>query len=316
MVIGVDKPSGMTSHDVVNRCRRLFGERRVGHTGTLDPLASGVLPICIGPATRLDSYMTGHDKKYVVDVVFGVGTDTDDAQGEIIDRAEAPASMLDAAFARNAVANLIGVQMQIPPRYSAVKIGGERAYQAARKGRALAIEPRRVEVYDASLLGVFQEGDTFVWRVAFHVSKGTYIRSLARDLGASLGCPAHVGSLRRTQVGSLNLGSCFSLQELETVKERAALDPVKLLGYPFACLDGLLAGSVACGRRIPSCDLDGLLQSPGMLNDADEGSSPVGIVSLVRENRLLALYSLDGAHGCYKPECVFQTGVIRGGNLR
>ena len=115
LVVGVDKPSGMTSHDVVNRCRRIFGEKRVGHTGTLDPLASGVLPICIGPATRLGAYLTGHDKSYRATIAFGVGTDTDDCEGTVTRTGEAPVEVGDRCFAEQAVEQMLGPQKQLPP---------------------------------------------------------------------------------------------------------------------------------------------------------------------------------------------------------
>ena len=125
LVVGVDKPSGMTSHDVVNACRRIFGERRVGHTGTLDPLATGVLPICIGPATRLDQYLVGHDKTYQARISFGASTDTCDALGAIVERAPVPSTVGEKRVARACLADMVGWQMQIPPAYSAIKVNGK-----------------------------------------------------------------------------------------------------------------------------------------------------------------------------------------------
>ena len=127
LMVAVDKPSGMTSHDVVNRVRRIFGERRVGHTGTLDPLASGVLPVCIGPATRLDNYLVGHAKSYVVSVIFGAATDTDDAEGEVIRTGDVPEEVFDPFFATTFVAGLVGKSKQLPPVYSAIKVAGTKA---------------------------------------------------------------------------------------------------------------------------------------------------------------------------------------------
>lgn len=327
LVVGVDKPSGVSSHDVVNRCRRIFGERRVGHTGTLDPLASGVLPICVGPATRLDAYMVGHDKRYVVDIVFGVGTDTDDCDGEVIREAPVPACVTDAEFAQRHVAALVGKHKQLPPVYSAIKVNGEKACDAARKGRIIDLEPRDIEVYAAELLEAFpSEEGRFVWRVAFHVSKGTYIRSLARDMGASLDCPAHVGALRRVQAGMLGLDACVSLETLEEIGLRAALDPVRLLGYRFAFLDeasallvangGFLpAGAVAlCERRLAASELELCACTSGV----HESCAPPGdseIVSLVCDNKLVALYEYEATKRRYKAKCVFQTGVLRGGDI-
>ena len=141
LVVGVDKPSGMTSHDVVNRCRRIFGEKRVGHTGTLDPLASGVLPICIGPATRLGAYLTGHDKAYRATIAFGVGTDTDDCEGTVTRTGEAPVEAGDRSFAEQAVEQMLGPQKQMPPAYSAIKVNGKKSYEAAREGHIIELSP-------------------------------------------------------------------------------------------------------------------------------------------------------------------------------
>lgn len=323
LVVGVDKPSGMTSHDVVNRCRRIFGERRVGHTGTLDPLASGVLPICIGPATRLDAYMTGHDKRYVVDVVFGSATDTDDCDGEVIRTGSVPACVRDEDFARKHVASLIGRHKQLPPAYSAIKVNGEKACDAARKGRIIELEPRDIEVYEADLLDLIDEHDAPVWRIAFSVSKGTYIRSLARDIGLSLACPAHVGALRRTVAGSIGLADCVSLETLEEITVRAALDPVVLLGYRFAFLSEKQMRFVSNGNALSASELplyerryenftastcactSGVCASP-------EAPTEGEIVSLVWENKLVALYEFDAEKRRFKARCNFQTGVSRG----
>ena len=145
LVIGVDKPSGMTSHDVVNRCRRIFGEKRVGHTGTLDPLASGVLPICIGPAARLGAYLTGHDKAYRATIAFGVGTDTDDCEGAVTRTAPVPVEVGDRAFAEQFVAQMVGPQKQLPPAYSAIKVNGKKSYSTMR-GVAKTLYNQRKDV--------------------------------------------------------------------------------------------------------------------------------------------------------------------------
>ena len=159
LVVGVNKPAGMSSHDVVNRCRRIFGERRVGHTGTLDPMATGVLPVCVGPATRLGAYLTGHDKRYRVRIAFGAGTDTDDAEGRVLRTAPVPACVLDPEFARAFVAGLVGARKQMPPAYSAVKVGGTKSYEAARSGSIIELKPRDIVVHDALLLGVREAAD-------------------------------------------------------------------------------------------------------------------------------------------------------------
>ena len=174
----------MTSHDVVNRVRRITGERRVGHAGTLDPMATGVLVVLVGPATRLAPYLTSAEKTYEARIAFGAETDTDDAEGRVTLTAAVPDEVCDPFAAAAMVASLVGVHEQIPPAYSAIKRGGVVAYEAARKGEALELEPRTVEVASAELLGV--QVDPPAWDVAFAVSKGTYIRALARDLGRAV----------------------------------------------------------------------------------------------------------------------------------
>lgn len=328
LVVGVDKPSGMSSHDVVNRCRRIFGERRVGHTGTLDPLASGVLPICIGSATRLDAYMTAHDKRYVVDVVFGSATDTDDCDGETIRTADVSDQLFSFDFATEFVATLVGPHKQLPPVYSAIKVGGVKACDAARKGVVIELEPRDIEVYSAELLEVFEQEDTgvAVWRIAFSVSKGTYIRSLARDIGNSLACPAHVGALRRLEAGPIGISDCVSLEVLEELGVKAALDPVRLLGYRLCFIDERQQKAVSngnflksedvdiCEYRYPRSDYDPCACTSG-IRTSDEPLRDGELICLVAENKLAAIYEFEGKRHLLKAKCNFQTGVIRGGNL-
>lgn len=328
LVVGVDKPSGMSSHDVVNRCRRIFGERRVGHTGTLDPLASGVLPICIGPATRLDAYMTAHDKRYVVEVVFGAATDTDDCDGEVIRTAPIPPELSSFDFADEVVSNLVGKHKQLPPVYSAIKVKGVKACDAARAGRVIELEPRDIEVYEAKLLSLSFHPETLspVWEIAFSVSKGTYIRSLARDLGLSLSCPAHVGALRRIEAGPINITDCVSLETLEDLGVSAALDPVRLLGYRVVFLDEAQAKAVANGNFLsprglklceyprPRTEFD-LCACTSGLRESDEPLGSSELLSLVADNKLVAIYEYDSEKHRLKARCNFQTGVVRGADL-
>lgn len=325
LIVGVDKPSGLTSHDVVNRVRRIFGERRVGHTGTLDPLASGVLPVCVGPAARLDQYLTGHDKAYVVSVVFGTATDTDDCDGEVIRTGEVPEEVFDPFFASTFVASLVGKAKQLPPVYSAIKVDGQKACDAARKGRIINLEPRDIEVYSAELLGIWgADGlEPPRWDIAFSVSKGTYIRALARDIGNALGCPAHVGALRRTRAGSIALDDCVSLETLEEIGTRAALDPVRALGLRFAFLSADQAARVRNGNFLSPDELtlcerrssDAASELCACTAGVRESCEPLRdgeLVALVCDNALVALYSFQEEADRLKPACVFQTGVIRG----
>lgn len=183
MLLAVDKPVGCTSHDVVSQCRRALHERRVGHAGTLDPMASGVMVVGVGQATRLLGMLTLDTKSYVADISFGVETNTDDAEGEAVRTVPIAAELRDPSYARERLCTMLGLQMQVPPAFSAISVNGVRAYKAAREGNAVSLPPRPVEVYSADLIAVSGEGDSCVWTVAFSVSKGTYIRALARDLG-------------------------------------------------------------------------------------------------------------------------------------
>lgn len=323
LVVGVNKPQGLSSHDVVNRCRRIFGERRCGHTGTLDPLATGVLPVCVGPATRLDRYMVGHDKCYRVSVAFGCETTTDDAAGEVTDTGSIPSFVREEEFAEDFLSGMIGVHSQIPPQYSAIKVDGKKSYEAARKGGALDLKPRRVEVYSAKLVEIQDGGpDEVSWVVDFHVSKGTYIRALARDMGRNLTCPAHVGSLMRLTAGRIAIDECVGLDTLETLGEKAALDPVRVLGYRFAFADDVekfvvSGNALRCeqlvlynalpmrGSQIGCACTSGICKSELSAKE-DE------LVSVIIANRLKALYRFDSVRQMWKPDCVFSTPVFRG----
>ena len=323
LLVAVDKPSGMSSHDVVNRARRIFGERRVGHTGTLDPLASGVLPLCIGPATRLDQFLTGHDKRYRVDIAFGCETTTDDVEGEPTVAGDPGSELFDEDFARVFLSGIIGEHDQVPPQYSAVKVDGRKAYEVARKGGCAELQPRRIEVLCANLVQCHADGETGlpVWTVDFAVSKGTYIRALARDIGRAVKCPAHVDALRRLSAGSISLEDCVSLESLEQREADAALDPVAVLGYRYACADDR-AKSVICGSKIPASDI--ALYEPPLesgyaaydlctSNVATSDALPLEgeLASIVLENKLKAIYRYSECERAWKPACVFSTPVAR-----
>ena len=328
LVVGVDKPYGMSSHDVVDRVRGIFGERRVGHAGTLDPAATGVLPVLVGPATRLDAFLTGHDKRYRAQFAFGAATDTDDAEGRIVRTGAVPARLFDEAFASAFVAGLVGAHRQMPPAYSAVKVGGRKSYEQARAGVVIDMTPRDIEVHEARLRGVREDESSghAVWDVELRVSKGTYIRALARDAGVELGCPAHLAGLRRTAVGALSLEDCVGLETLAEVKERAASDPVALLGCRFAYVDEGAVMRVRNGAALDADDLE-LCERRRVAAAVELCCCTAGVVSsceppadgelvaLVADDRLCALYEYDEGRACYRARCVFQTGVSRGRDI-
>jgi tRNA pseudouridine55 synthase len=208
-LILIDKPAGWTSHDVVARARRITGQRRIGHTGTLDPMATGLLVLCLGQATRLVEYLTGHDKRYTGEVVLGRTTTTDDAEGDTIE--ERPVPAVTAVDLREVERRFTGPLFQLPPAFSAIKVAGKRAYAVARAGDTPQLEPRPVAVHALSLSAV-SPGRL---AIEVHCGPGTYVRSLARDIGAALGCGGHLGSLRRHAAGPFRVEAATTLERLE-----------------------------------------------------------------------------------------------------
>ena len=218
----MDKPAGISSNDVVQQAKRLFGAQKVGHTGSLDPLATGVLPLCFGEATKFSQYLLDADKKYWAQVRLGITTETGDADGEVI--AQADASSVTPAQAVAALETFVGEIEQIPSMYSALKHQGQPLYKLARKGIEVERAPRQVSIYSAELLQ-FSEASI---ELRVHCSKGTYIRSLAEDLGAALGCGAHVSALRRLAAGPYEEGQATTLAELCETNDMQEMDALLL----------------------------------------------------------------------------------------
>jgi tRNA pseudouridine55 synthase len=208
-VLIIDKPGGLTSHDVVNRVRRILNERSVGHLGTLDPLATGVLPLVIGNLTRLAQFYTASEKTYEGVIRFGFATDTYDAEGEPAAPAQSVTLNFDQVVALAAAFH--GIIEQMPPPFSAKKIRGVPAYKLARKHKEVILQPVQVEIKEFEILGV--EDDRAGFRA--HVASGTYMRSVAHEMGQKLGCGAHLKSLRRTAVAEFSIADAHTLEELE-----------------------------------------------------------------------------------------------------
>jgi tRNA pseudouridine55 synthase len=215
--LNVLKPPGMSSAQVVGRVRRLLGGEKVGHAGTLDPEAAGVLPLMIGKAARLFDYLQDKEKAYIAEIAFGCATDTQDAQGQVTARDDAYPSE-EALLA--ALPNYVGEQTQTPPMYSALKRDGKRLYQLARNGETVLLEARPVTVHALTLLGVTPRHGALI---TLRCSKGFYVRTLCHDLGQALGCPAHMRFLLRTQSGIFTLASAHSLEEIRQVAENGGL---------------------------------------------------------------------------------------------
>jgi tRNA pseudouridine55 synthase len=248
----VDKPTGPTSHDVVDVVRRAYGTRRAGHAGTLDPFASGLLVVLVGRATRLSQYLVGLPKRYTGAIALGAETDTEDPTGEVTRTDEGWRALSDGAV-RDAMAALTGRSMQHPPVHSARKRDGVRAYRRARRGEPVDLEPREIDVRQFEMIA--REGDKVEF--AADVSSGTYLRALARDLGRALGCGAHLASLRRTQVGPFGLDDAVGLDALgqEAPPLRAPREAVAHLAT--LQLDAEHHGMVVHGQPVPAADAVG-----------------------------------------------------------
>lgn len=242
----VDKPAGWTSHDVVARCRRIYGQRRVGHSGTLDPGATGVLLVGLGRATRLLRFLTELPKTYTGQIVLGTSTSTLDDEGEVLETWDMSGVGMDAV--RDAARNLTGPIMQVPPMVSAVRVGGRRLHELAREGIEVARDPRPVIVhrFDAEATG-----DPTVLEITVTCSSGTFVRVLAADLGAALGGGAHLRRLRRTLIGSFGVDAAHELDALEASPGPAVLSPADaLVDYGRVDVDADVAAQVVHGRPL------------------------------------------------------------------
>lgn len=287
-VVVVDKPPGWTSHDAVARCRRIFGQRRVGHAGTLDPDATGVLVVGLGRATRLLRFVTDLPKSYVGEVVLGLATSTLDAAGEETGRWDMGAVSL--GDVRRAASRFLGPIDQVPPMVSAVKIGGQRLHALARAGVEVDRPPRRVVV---GRFDVDSTDEAGVFRMEVDCSSGTYIRSLAADLGTALGGGAHLRALRRTAVGPFTLALATPLDD---VGPEAVLDPARAVGHlPSITVGPDLAGAVAVGKVLDDATL------AGPAHGALPGDGPWAVVEA--GGSLLAVYERHG-EGRVKPAVV------------
>jgi tRNA pseudouridine55 synthase len=246
----VDKPGGMTSHDVVARIRRLAGTRRVGHAGTLDPMATGVLVVGVEKATRLLGYLTLTEKQYDATIRLGQSTSTDDAEGEIT--FTAPAKDVSAETLATAVTSLTGEIQQVPPAVSAIKVDGQRAYRLTRAGAAPELKPRPVTVYEFTVTAIRPAGDGDLLEVDAIVrcSSGTYIRALARDLGTQLGTGGHLTRLRRTRVGGYGLEAAKTLEQLAERFEVMPLAQAASAAFPRRDLSADEARRLAHGGRL------------------------------------------------------------------
>lgn len=305
-VLIVDKPAGPTSFEVVQRVRRLLGEASAGHAGTLDPMATGVLAVCLGQAVKLQQWLAEGDKAYQATVAFGAATDTEDAAGKVTARGDP--SGLDAASVAAALPRFLGEIEQTPPMYSAVRVGGRRLHEAARRGEEVARSPRAVRVHALELLS-FEPAREGLARAGIRVrcGKGTYVRTLAADLGKALGVPAHLEALRRTEAGPFAVAAAIPLAEAEALAAgggREALlarlvSPAEALAFlPAARLDEAAVRDLRHGKAVALAVPEGLARA------------------LDPEGRLVAVCRSDGR--LVRPVRVLGTGAgpIRGETAR
>ena len=274
-LVVVDKPQGLTSHDVVARIRRLAGTRKVGHAGTLDPMATGVLVVGVGRATRLLGHLAATDKEYEATIRLGQSTVTDDAEGEVVSTASAAAVSEQALF--TGVAALTGDIEQVPSSVSAIKVDGQRAHKRVREGEAVELSPRPVTVSRLEVVGRRRpSADLIDVDVEVGCSTGTYVRALARDLGAALGTGGHLTALRRTRVGVFGIDQAHTLDDLTESFSVVDLDDAVTMAFPRRDVTEDEATAVSHGRPVPIAGETG----------------PTGVFG--PDGRVLALMTPDG----------------------
>ncbi len=287
-ILNINKPKGLTSHDVVAQVRRISGQRRVGHAGTLDPIATGVLLLCLGQATRVCEYLMADRKVYQARIYLGISTDTYDSEGQITDRASC--EHISKQQVEGVLEKMVGPLEQIPPIYSALKHQGTPLYRLARRGESVELKPRRVVIHALELL----EWQPPLLEAKIHCGKGTYIRSLAHDLGQRLGCGAHVTSLTRLASGRFQLRDAWTLEQVRRAAEQGELAALllpmdaALQAFPAITVSGDLARMIQFGQRV-------------QLHDAPQGDL---LTAYATDGRLLALLR-PSPEGQWQPHKVF-----------
>ena len=276
-ILLLDKPKGISSNKALQQVKNFYKAQKAGHTGSLDPLATGVLPVCLGEATKVSGFLLDADKKYRVQIKLGEKTTTADAEGEVI--ATASVDSISASSISDILPEFIGVQQQLPPMYSALKHQGERLYKLAREGIEVEREPREITIFSLELLSV----DLPYFELDVHCSKGTYIRTLAEDIGEKLGCGAHVTELRRTAVGVFD-AKPVTMEQLESAAEQgfSGLDPLlmpidsALSDWEDVHLSADMSYYVRQGQAVmvPKAPANGMIR----LYDEKNGFLGVGIV--------------------------------------
>ena len=285
-LLNINKPPGPTSHDVVARVRRLIGRKtKVGHAGTLDPFATGVLVVCVGPATRLASFVTDHDKQYETEITFGAASTTDDLVGELTP-SEAPIPSIEQVG--DVIGEFVGLIDQVPPAHSAIHVNGRRAYELARANEEVDIPSRKVRIDAIEVLAMTENR----LRLRIDCGKGTYIRAIARDLGTRLGCPAYCSALTRTAIGAFVIADAAALEDLTGENISDALQSARLAvaDWPTITLDDDGEKEIRLGRAVPY---------------APPAAAPPNVAAIDATGRLVALCTVDGDAGVARPNKVF-----------
>lgn len=293
-IIVIRKEAGYTSHDVVAKMRGICKQKKIGHTGTLDPQATGVLPVCLGSGTKLCDMLTDKDKEYVAELRLGVETDTQDMTGQVLREAEVTTTEEQV---REAVLQFQGDYDQVPPMYSALKVDGKKLYELARAGKEVERKPRRVQILEIEIL----EMNLPVVKMRVHCSKGTYIRTLCADIGSRLGCGGAMQSLVRTKVGQFTLEKAVTLQELEAIRDEGKLESVL---YP---VDSVFSG---CPALTVSRAFEKLVNNGNPIlpvHTVEKKVCAVGEwVRIYREDKsFVGVYAYDAAKERYQPVKMF-----------
>jgi tRNA pseudouridine55 synthase len=284
-IVNVLKPPGMTSHDVVSFMRKVYGIKRIGHAGTLDPAAAGVLPVAVGPATRLLEYMTERNKSYRVELTFGYETDSGDDTGKIINTQNC--SLPPRGLLEKTLATFIGTYDQIPPMHSAIKVNGKKLYELAREGITIERKPRTITIEHLQLIAI--RGNTILFDVI--CSKGTYIRSLCADIGKRMDCPAVMSFLVRTQVGTFSLENSHTPEEIAAFPEKVILPPdagilhlPKVVLSPEQAEDFLHGRTIYCAEPVQKSEVIAIYNHKhifiGIGNKQDRHISPEKVLTL------------------------------------
>ena len=267
-IIIINKPKGCTSHDIVYKIKKLLNEK-VGHTGTLDPMAEGVLPILIGKGTLLSKYLINHDKKYIVELQLGTKTDTADSEGKIIEEQPVDKEILSKENIKLILKTFIGKQEQVPPIYSAIKVNGKKLYEYARKGQQVELKPRKIEIYDIKLIDYSVEEKLIKFEV--FCGKGTYIRSLCEDIATKFGTVGYMKSLKRTQVGDFKIENSITIEELNKIVEDNKTDSkenIKSLNEKIISIEKIFENKQSI--KLPNKKLELFLNGVMLTQNLDE----------------------------------------------